>query len=487
MTVAQLAQESQDRRRITWLLVVLLILIGLASWWSIPRIERSRTTATEARLAEQGWSDVKVAFSGRDAQLTGSAPPGVDPAEIMGFVDGIWGVRRVSSDIAEGGAALGGEAPAETLTPARVFISVSAPEDDPSGQAILLSGTLPSSVVVEAAVAEAGEAFGQSKVTNRLEVGPVEDAAWLTRIWQALAVLVDAGQVDVNIGGSEAVLSGTVVDDAAIANIEAAFGAVVAPELRVVNELSVSAVVDPLVVISVSDERVLLAGRAPQDAIDIAVTRAADAFGSSMVTNDMFAGNVSDARWLAPLWRMMPLFTRAGSLEITVDGAVARLEGEVPSLELIDEIANDMNSLAAVAGMAVINNLRFDAAAAAAACPAEDLNALLDEAVLFGSASDDLADEGRSDLDAVAALLLACEGVPVEVAGHTDSNGSASFNLDLSERRAQAVVDYLIEQGMDEDRLAAVGYGETQPIADNSTAEGRAQNRRIEFVVGGSP
>jgi OOP family OmpA-OmpF porin len=71
----------------------------------------------------------------------------------------------------------------------------------------------------------------------------------------------------------------------------------------------------------------------------------------------------------------------------------------------------------------------------------------------------------------------------VEVAGHTDSSGSDAYNLDLSARRAQSVVDFLISQGIDRSRLTAVGYGESRPVADNSTAEGRASNRRVEFRV----
>jgi OOP family OmpA-OmpF porin len=71
----------------------------------------------------------------------------------------------------------------------------------------------------------------------------------------------------------------------------------------------------------------------------------------------------------------------------------------------------------------------------------------------------------------------------VEVAGHTDSTGSDAYNVELSARRARSVVDFLISQGIDRSRLTSVGYGESRPVADNSTAEGRASNRRVEFRV----
>ena len=75
------------------------------------------------------------------------------------------------------------------------------------------------------------------------------------------------------------------------------------------------------------------------------------------------------------------------------------------------------------------------------------------------------------------------EAVPVEIAGHADAQGSPERNLELSRRRAQAVLDYFVSQGEDPERFVAVGYGDTRPIADNSTAEGRQKNRRIEFIA----
>jgi outer membrane protein OmpA-like peptidoglycan-associated protein len=71
----------------------------------------------------------------------------------------------------------------------------------------------------------------------------------------------------------------------------------------------------------------------------------------------------------------------------------------------------------------------------------------------------------------------------VRVEGHTDSKGSDAYNIKLSQRRANAVRDYLIAHGVEADRLVAVGYGETRPVADNGTAEGRARNRRVEFTI----
>ncbi|MGY8682491.1 OmpA family protein [Bradyrhizobium sp. UFLA05-153] len=86
-------------------------------------------------------------------------------------------------------------------------------------------------------------------------------------------------------------------------------------------------------------------------------------------------------------------------------------------------------------------------------------------------------------LDHLIETALRCPNAIIEVAGHTDSDGEDAFNQALSEKRAQAVIDYLVKAGLPADRFTAVGYGSTQPVAGNDTDEGKAQNRRIEFLV----
>jgi len=85
-------------------------------------------------------------------------------------------------------------------------------------------------------------------------------------------------------------------------------------------------------------------------------------------------------------------------------------------------------------------------------------------------------------LDRDVATLKEWGDVKVEVAGHTCSIGTDEYNMGLSQRRADAVRNYLISKGVPADRLTAKGYGESQPIADNATEEGRVQNRRVELV-----
>jgi outer membrane protein OmpA-like peptidoglycan-associated protein len=83
----------------------------------------------------------------------------------------------------------------------------------------------------------------------------------------------------------------------------------------------------------------------------------------------------------------------------------------------------------------------------------------------------------------VATALLAVRARNLIVEGHTDSQGSESYNQDLSQRRADAVRDYLVQKGYPADHIQARGKGEGSPIADNASPEGRANNRRVEIVI----
>jgi OmpA-OmpF porin, OOP family len=101
----------------------------------------------------------------------------------------------------------------------------------------------------------------------------------------------------------------------------------------------------------------------------------------------------------------------------------------------------------------------------------------------FKLGSTELTDESLPLLDQVAAALRARPGLRLELAAHTDASGSPAYNLDLSTRRAQAVLERLKSKGIDERRLEARGYGETRPLADDLSPQGAELNRRIEFIA----
>lgn len=103
--------------------------------------------------------------------------------------------------------------------------------------------------------------------------------------------------------------------------------------------------------------------------------------------------------------------------------------------------------------------------------------------IRFESGRSSLDPDSAGLLDHLVETALRCPTANIEVAGHTDSDGDNAANQALSEKRAQAVVDYLVKAGLPASRFTAVGYGSTQPIAANDSEEGKARNRRIEFIV----
>lgn len=103
--------------------------------------------------------------------------------------------------------------------------------------------------------------------------------------------------------------------------------------------------------------------------------------------------------------------------------------------------------------------------------------------VLFEVDSTRVDSDGRQALEEVADVLGEYDKTAVIVQGHTDATGSEEYNLDLSERRAEAVERYLVSLGVDRDRLATMGFGEESPVASNDSESGRRQNRRVDILL----
>ncbi len=159
--------------------------------------------------------------------------------------------------------------------------------------------------------------------------------------------------------------------------------------------------------------------------------------------------------------------------------------------EARDQIATQKSSLATERAARTNAERRADAAVASLkklAQVKEDERGTvitLDGSVLFLTGKSELLPLAKQKLDDVAKALGNLEDEQsITVEGYTDSRGSADNNQKLSEARAQAVRSYLVEKGVKADRIKAVGKGETDPVASNDNSEGRANNRRVEIVIG---
>lgn len=159
----------------------------------------------------------------------------------------------------------------------------------------------------------------------------------------------------------------------------------------------------------------------------------------------------------------------------------AKVKALVPHTEVVGEAP-------ATAEQSVSNSLTASQTALGSIDPNNvDVNALVKalnlQIINFASGSSEIPADNKAILDQAATLLNKVTSVKLNVGGHTDSTGNAAANKALSQRRAQAVVDYLKSKGVDASKLVAQGHGSDQPMAENTTDEGRFKNRRIEFSV----
>ena len=118
-----------------------------------------------------------------------------------------------------------------------------------------------------------------------------------------------------------------------------------------------------------------------------------------------------------------------------------------------------------------------------AACTADLAKSVASGRIFFDSSKAVVLPTSKPVIDQIAEVMKRCPAMKIEIAGHTDSTGSAELNEALSKDRAQAILELLVKTGLSNDRVKAAGYGAAKPIADNESPEGKAKNRRIEFNV----
>ncbi|ABD56831.1 OmpA family protein [Jannaschia sp. CCS1] len=233
---------------------------------------------------------------------------------------------------------------------------------------------------------------------------------------------------------------------------------------------------------------VRLRGRLPGGAIGQSVQAfAAATFGAG--TTDIATREVAD---LPQGWsiRVMAGLTALSQLEdgvLTIEPDTLRLSGRTGDSELISaltrQIAEDLGP-GAIFDMNVAYDEALDPVASQPTpqeCEARIRDIQDETKITFDPGSTEINRAAGEVLDEIAEILPDCMHVSMEIGGHTDAQGGETMNLNLSQSRANAVLNGLLARGVLVSNLAAQGYGESQPIADNETEDGREQNRRIEF------
>jgi OOP family OmpA-OmpF porin len=476
-----LTSHSQNRERIPeaawWLLGAFGVLVVVALFYGLPREQDDLSNRAAAAVRESGVA-VGVRVDGRDVYLEGGVDTFEESEAVVAAVDAVEGVRRVHADITyltRGGvvadesvsAKLAGE-PEPALTIALTF-----------GLATL-RGRYPEGDSVADLVAAAEAAFGRDRVVSSVVANEVVVAQdWIARIPAMLPELVELRDGTVAVGSEGAAIAGEVDTPEEKARIGRVVENAVGDLLTVSNNLVVVPVAPIEFQAAGSEGEVLLAGLLPdQESVAAVGEIATELYGEAGVTNLLEVGpKVERPEWLEALPGVIAATSdlESWSFDITTSGATLVARGpDDASLDLVVVTVEDLAAL----GLDVAADVERSAASVA-----DELTGILAGSATFESGSIRLSDEAAELLDTAIVILTANPSTLLTVEGHTDDQGDEATNLGLSQARADAVAAYLVAGGVAEDRLIAIGLGESDPIADNATAEGRAANRRIVFVV----
>jgi OOP family OmpA-OmpF porin len=244
----------------------------------------------------------------------------------------------------------------------------------------------------------------------------------------------------------------------------------------------------------VGPEGVRLSGAVPTDADKLAIVAAASPLFAGGVDDQMTVdAGLSPGSWLDGIRVGLPHFAKFGSGKFGFDGTGFGISGEATDstldffredLSAIPGMTFDVADVKLVAPkVAELEGVDFSGANQDAACQEGFGRVMAENKIQFQPSSAIISRESGATLDKLLVVARQCTTFSIEVQGHTDSDGGAEANRRLSQERAAAVVGYLAGKEFPTDRLTAVGFGEDSPVASNRTAAGKAENRRIEFVV----
>lgn len=226
--------------------------------------------------------------------------------------------------------------------------------------------------------------------------------------------------------------------------------------------------------------QVVAAGTVPDEATRAAIiARLREVYGNEGVSDQLSVGSVvAPPNWASHVRKLIsPDLKRVSRGQLSINGNLVEVKGEVANEAQRQQVVSDMAS-ALNPTYTVKNSLRVSAGEQGMLD-----RTLANRIVEFQSGSSTLTPQGRSVLDEMAAALLKISGRTVEVAGHTDSQGSRDTNIALAVARAETVKAYLGTKGVSPASVQTLGVGPDRPLADNASPEGRARNRRIEFRV----
>ena len=499
-------------RRWLWGIVPLLVLSWVAVQAEHGRLERDLAERTRLALVQGGFPWALAEFKARDVVLTGRAPQEGEPGKAADALASVWGVRVVDNK-------------AGLLDKAETYLWTASRRNN----RIRLTGYAPSISARQAILGVTRASFPGFEVVDRttLARGVPSTDVWLAGVSFALKQLTSIRRGDVRLEDLRLAVAGEAEDVGAYRAVKQALANSVPKGIKVTTDNVTAPVVSPYTwAAQFADGRCILSGHVPNDAVRADLVAAAKTvLPGTAVVDRMQPGEGAPQGWAGVAVASVRELARleGGGAETkdavlvvsgtAADGATAEairatLRAALPTtIKFTDQIkvkelppppaivpppapaeAPAKEPEAGIAGRTgtpaqPVPPVEAAALVRARACE-EQLASLAGAGqILFRFSSAELESVSFQTLDKLAEAAKSCPGMRIEVGGHASSEGNAEINQQLSFKRAQSVVAYLVHAGVDATQLEPVGHGATRPLAPNDSSENMARNRRIEFTV----
>ncbi|MEQ8657873.1 MAG: OmpA family protein [Hyphomicrobiales bacterium] len=353
-----------------------------------------------------------------------------------------------------------------------------------TGEGFSLSGVLPD----ETARAVILDALGSESVidTSTVARGAPENIAIGDLFTSIASSFRDLSNATATLTGAELVVTGTASSFSAATGAEAALTALGTDTLSVAADITPGPASPFNFGASVEDSAIALQGFVPDEEVREAILAdLAALYPGRDVIDGLTVADGAPEGFLAMVQAGLRGLGRLVSGNLQISDTNALISGDAYYQNSVDRIAETISSTApqSFSLTAAIGTLDPPGIIFPQACQIQLRRLLSGNTIRFETGSAAINALSNGLLDRMVRILQSCPNATVEIAGHTDAQGSEEANLTLSQARAEAVSAYLADAGIPQNRLLAVGYGETDPIADNESEDGRAQNRRIEFTV----
>jgi OOP family OmpA-OmpF porin len=449
-------------------LIPLVAFWAIAAWTNTAPLEADLAARSSAALKDTVLDKTRIAVAGRDVTLDAEAFSEEGRRKALAAVEAVPGVRLVNDETRLVPEAKPYVWSAERDV-ARVTLGGSAPL--PASKAKLLEAARAAVSGVEVAdqmalARGAPERFDNAALLLLDQVGKLKDGK------------VTISDTSVSLSGMARELGGREAIAAALKNLPEGF-TVAANDVKAPPYVF-QAYKDPVAV------TLTLSGYVPDNNVHAAVAQAASRkFVSEKVVDNLKSSLGAPSGFSAAIVTALGGLSRLSTGTLVVSDREVKLSGDAlyegAAAQIRAGLAKDFPQ-----GFQFKPEISVKPPAAPVdptVCQQLFSELLSKGKIRFEQGRAALDPDSTALLDRLIEIALRCPAANIEVAGHTDGDGEDGFNQALSEKRAQAVVDYLVKAGLPPSRFAAVGYGSTQPIAGNDSDEGKAQNRRIEFLV----